>query len=227
LRLFVAVNFDAETKSRLLAIQDKLKKQAVRGNFSKPENLHLTLIFIGETDVGLVPAITEIIKNAAERCPKSKNLTTEYTEFHRGREKDLIKTLCSSVVEYSSSPDPFSVTFSRTGCFRHSGKELWWIGAGGTYGAENGDGLHVLTELRRNIACGLETAGIPFDKRPFKAHITLGREIRPAATIILPEESLTVPVTRVSLMKSEHIAGALTYTELFGLNSGIFRQKER
>jgi 2'-5' RNA ligase len=120
------------------------------------------------------------------------------------------------VVEYSS-PGPFSVTFSRTGCFRHSGKELWWIGGDGTSA-----GLRALTELRRNIACGLETAGIPFDKRPFKAHITLGREIRPAAPIVLPEVKLTVPVKRVSLMKSEHIGGVITYTELFGLNLGIF-----
>jgi 2'-5' RNA ligase len=121
--------------------------------------------------------------------------------------------------------EPFSVTFFRTGCFRHSGKELWWIGAENGIRSgfgDAGDGLHALTELRRRIARGLETAGIPFDKRPFKAHITLGREIRPFAPIVLPEEKLTVPVTRVSLMKSEHIAGRLTYTELFGQNLGIF-----
>jgi 2'-5' RNA ligase len=206
MRLFVAVNFDTETKGRIIAIQDKIKKQAARGNFSRPENLHLTLVFIGETDAALVPLITQIIKNSLTRRRKD-------AEIENTNDSSAPLRLCVRSF-------PLSVTFSQTGCFRHSGKELWWIGGAG-------DGLGFLTELRRRISHGLETAGIPFDKRPFKAHITLGREIRPSSPIVLPEVKITVPVERVSLMKSEHIGGVLTYTELFGTNSGIFYEKER
>jgi len=50
MRLFIALNFTAETKSRLLALRDDLRTQSQRGNFSQPENLHLTLAFLGECD---------------------------------------------------------------------------------------------------------------------------------------------------------------------------------
>ncbi|GHV42185.1 hypothetical protein FACS189490_10600 [Clostridia bacterium] len=48
LRLFTAINFSDDTRSRLLALRDELQSGAVRGRFSALENLHLTLAFIGE-----------------------------------------------------------------------------------------------------------------------------------------------------------------------------------
>jgi len=50
MRLFIAVLFSKEVKDALLSAIDELKAQAVTGNFTKPENLHLTLAFIGESD---------------------------------------------------------------------------------------------------------------------------------------------------------------------------------
>ena len=47
MRLFIAVNFDTETIEKLLEVQDRLR-QLGKGNFSRKENLHLTLAFIGE-----------------------------------------------------------------------------------------------------------------------------------------------------------------------------------
>lgn len=50
MRLFIAVNFQKETSSNLLALQAELRAQSTRGRFSAPENLHLTLVFLGECD---------------------------------------------------------------------------------------------------------------------------------------------------------------------------------
>jgi len=50
MRLFIALNFTPETKSSLLTLRDDLRSQSARGNFSLPENLHLTLAFLGECD---------------------------------------------------------------------------------------------------------------------------------------------------------------------------------
>ena len=50
MRLFIAVNFTDETRACLLALRDALRAQSPRGNFSLPENLHLTLAFLGECD---------------------------------------------------------------------------------------------------------------------------------------------------------------------------------
>lgn len=49
MRFFVAVLFPENIKSALLRTQNTLHQQGT-GNFTKPENLHLTLSFIGETD---------------------------------------------------------------------------------------------------------------------------------------------------------------------------------
>ena len=50
MRLFIAINFNNDTRSRLLALRDEVRGKSERGNFSAPENLHLTLAFLGECD---------------------------------------------------------------------------------------------------------------------------------------------------------------------------------
>ena len=49
MRLFVAIHFSPSVKESLLHAQNVLRRQG-SGNFTRPENLHLTLAFIGETD---------------------------------------------------------------------------------------------------------------------------------------------------------------------------------
>lgn len=48
MRLFIAIKFDDNIKNALLSMQEQLKRADIRGNYTKPENLHLTLAFIGE-----------------------------------------------------------------------------------------------------------------------------------------------------------------------------------
>ena len=48
MRLFFALNFSPEVKARLIVLQEELRRQSDSGNFSAPENLHLTLAFLGE-----------------------------------------------------------------------------------------------------------------------------------------------------------------------------------
>lgn len=50
MRLFIAVNFNDEIINELLCAQSSLREVSCGGNFSRRENLHLTLAFIGETD---------------------------------------------------------------------------------------------------------------------------------------------------------------------------------
>lgn len=49
MRLFVAILLDDPIKTGLCRAIDELKGQAVSGNFTRRENLHLTLAFLGET----------------------------------------------------------------------------------------------------------------------------------------------------------------------------------
>ena len=170
--LFIAVNFDNEVKKQFLEIQEKLREQSVRGNFSRPENLHLTLIFLGETPPERLGSLF-------------------------------------SIMDGIDAP-PFEISFNRTGCFTHSQKELWWVGL------EPGcPGLSQLEEIHAQLLENLSAAGFSFDKRPFNAHVTLGREVKCISPITLNCPKIVAQVSRVSLMKSEHLQH-LTYTEIKG-----------
>ena len=48
MRLFIAINLNDEMKDALVDIQDTMRTYGVRGKDTPPENLHLTLAFIGE-----------------------------------------------------------------------------------------------------------------------------------------------------------------------------------
>ena len=61
MRLFIAINFNDETRLRLLALRDELRGKSQCGNYSAPENLHLTLAFIGEVSPKKVDAIKAIM----------------------------------------------------------------------------------------------------------------------------------------------------------------------
>lgn len=61
MRLFIAINFDEETKQNILNVQRRLRELG-HGNFSKPENLHLTLAFLGE----VAPARVADIRKAMD-----------------------------------------------------------------------------------------------------------------------------------------------------------------
>ena len=47
MRLFISINFDEKTKENILAVQRRLRAMG-KGRFTSPDNLHLTLAFLGE-----------------------------------------------------------------------------------------------------------------------------------------------------------------------------------
>lgn len=60
MRLFFAITFDERMKDNLCAVIEKIRPCCEKGRFTKPENLHLTLIFLGET----LPVRSELAKQA-------------------------------------------------------------------------------------------------------------------------------------------------------------------
>jgi len=177
-RLFISVNCNEKIKKQILSVQERIKTQSIKGNFSLPENIHLTLVFIGETPDDSIPMITSAV------------------------EKALFPPVA-----------PFTLTFTTAGCFKHSNKELWWIGTD-----HNDKHLDTLKTIRGRITNDLLSKGVHFDNRQFNPHITLGREIKHESPIIIPKQEIIFPVGRISLMKSERISGKLTYTEIFGVD---------
>jgi len=50
MRLFIAINFTEEVKSKIYEEEIKLEKALSNGHITSKENIHLTLVFIGETN---------------------------------------------------------------------------------------------------------------------------------------------------------------------------------
>jgi len=63
MRLFIAINFTNKTHLQLLVLCDELRLRSERGRFSLPENLHLTLTFLGECDEKQTSAVKSVISN--------------------------------------------------------------------------------------------------------------------------------------------------------------------
>jgi 2'-5' RNA ligase len=61
MRLFIAINFSDTVRERLLALRDECRALAVKGNFSLTENLHLTLVFLGECDAKQCVAAKDVL----------------------------------------------------------------------------------------------------------------------------------------------------------------------
>jgi 2'-5' RNA ligase len=61
MRLFIAINFPGEIKAAIAQIRDHVRKSALSGNFTLTENLHLTLVFLGECDVRQLEAVKSIM----------------------------------------------------------------------------------------------------------------------------------------------------------------------
>jgi 2'-5' RNA ligase len=61
MRLFIAINFNKEIKNSLYENIKRLKSYANQGNFTPPENLHLTLVFLGEVVPDKVSRIKQVM----------------------------------------------------------------------------------------------------------------------------------------------------------------------
>ena len=63
MRLFCAIDLSDEMKGALTELQDDLRSFRIRGNYTKRENFHITLAFIGEyKDAGLVVETLEKVR---------------------------------------------------------------------------------------------------------------------------------------------------------------------
>lgn len=105
MRLFIAIKLNEETKRSILKLQNSLKELSRGGNFTKEENLHITLVFIGETEQGSVQKIISSLDtiNAAPFTLTISGLGSFKNLYWMGVNKsreldDIYKTLCRELV---------------------------------------------------------------------------------------------------------------------------------
>jgi 2'-5' RNA ligase len=165
--------------------------------------------------------VQDRIRKNAERgrysLPGNFHLTLVFLgETAEDRLPEITSAIKQAVLLEEKPVSSFNLVFSRTEFFKRGCKELWFLGID----KENQNGEAQLKKLQSKLASELIVRNFAMDKRPFTAHITLGREIinGPWPFKISP---ITIEVNRLSLMLSEHIKengskSKLVYTEIFG-----------
>jgi 2'-5' RNA ligase len=72
IRTFIAVDLDKAVRGRTIALQDSLKETGTEVKWVEPENLHLSLLFLGEVDEREVVDVCRIVAETAKEHPGFK-----------------------------------------------------------------------------------------------------------------------------------------------------------
>lgn len=87
MRCFIAIELDSETRGILSEAQKVLLDLGVKGNFTRPDNLHLTLKFLGEIDDSVFDRTSKLIKNIAAKYQAFVLTMDKFGKFDRGNRK--------------------------------------------------------------------------------------------------------------------------------------------
>jgi RNA 2',3'-cyclic 3'-phosphodiesterase len=79
MRLFVAVNFTPDVIDHLVDVQALLQTRAEAGNFLPRDNIHLTIVFLGEVESTRIHLIKEAMRRIS--IPSFSILLTEIGSF--------------------------------------------------------------------------------------------------------------------------------------------------
>ena len=164
MRLFIAIPFDAQTTDALCAVQRACRGEGVYGSYTRRENLHLTLAFLGEVrDPRPVVSVLQSVP------VPSLNLSF--------RKPSLFRDILVAELAHDTA----------------------------------------LTQYAKELRAALDDAGIEYDRKPFRPHVTLIRRADIPHTVDLQSlfsDLCTVPVrcTCAQLMRTNFIDGRATYT---------------
>ena len=193
MRLFVAILLNEEARSALVRLQSGLARACPDVRWVAPEQLHLTVQFLGDVRDLDVPRVAGALQRAAR-------------------------------------VDPFDMELGGAGCFPDRGQvRIVWAGARDPTGR--------LVQCVESVSAELEAAGFPRERRPWSAHLTVGRvrEDRSYGAIRSAVEAarfgpLTQSVAAVSLMSSVLSPKGATYSVVSTASlgrSGTFNHSSR
>lgn len=178
MRIFVAIEISEDAKSVIAGLQNKLRDADADASWTRPENIHLTLKFLGEVSESLIAEVAKVCLKCA-------------ADFH------YLDFTLSGVGAF---PDPRQ-------------PRILWVGLRGDLGP--------LVQLQKELDEGLSRIGFEPDRKPFSAHLTMGRvKSRRNSRALMAAANdyqlapIAFSVSEIVLMRSQlHPAGS-RYTRL-------------
>lgn len=123
---------------------------------------------------------------------------------------DRLGDIEAAMREAAADAAPFTLTTGRAGTFGRGDSAVLWLGIDG--GADD------LRALQARLGRALAGKGFPAEGRAFRAHITLGRDVRLSSGLEdagLP--AVPLRVTGITLMESTNASGRLEYVPLLSV----------
>ena len=169
-------------------------------------------LFIG---VALEPQLKEQLNKIAQRL-KEQALKGKFifkdnyhltVAFLGDVEPDKLNLLADTIK--STRGTPFSFTIEGLGTFKRNGGDIYWLGI------KAGQALFTYQVA---LTANLLKAGFTVEDKPYRPHLTLGRQVAVPSgfkkeEIMLPQD-LTVNTAKITLFESVRIDSKLTYREL-------------
>ena len=206
-RVFVAIEVPAEIRRRIGAYVNQLRGKFpdVRASWSREDNLHLTLKFLGDVEVSRTEALSQACTRAVHRVnPFELEINGCGTFPPHGKTKVLWIGVRYAGVPPVASKEP-----------QASGKE----------NPEAGEDL--LLSLHAAIEASCAAAGFVPEPRPYHPHLTIARLREPRASRALAEHhqqsdfaSTAFTVSEVVLFRSELSSKGSKYTPLSHFSLG-------
>lgn len=154
MRAFIAIELPEEIKQALGQLQQKLKATGADAKWVAPENIHLTLKFLGEINDTQLAKINAILDETARQNNPFQLRINSIGVFPK-----MELRICEGDIR--RSPDDTS------GRRRMDSPKVIWVGV------DKGDAesKKIVAQLEEKIA----QIGIPKEKREFSSHITIAR----------------------------------------------------
>src|SRR5688572_6735852 len=99
MRTFIAIEIPAEIKSVLAALQAELRRAGADVSWTKPENLHLTLNFLGEVDERLIVEVKKTCVDLAAEFQPFTLMLNDTGVFPNARQPRILWAGLSGEVE--------------------------------------------------------------------------------------------------------------------------------
>ena len=165
--------------------------------------LFLAVRFSDEVQKALLAAMHDL-KAAGVRGSYVPGQNLHMTLCFIGETKERA-AVCAAMDAVSFSP--FRLSLDGIGAFG----DLIWVGVKGN---------QALKGVVRDLRAQLDAAGIPYDKKEFKPHVTVIRRASGPLPKQLSLKKAEMMVRKISLMKSETRDGKTVYTEICSREAG-------